>query len=388
MQENNSLLLKNARTVFSDRTEMRDVRIENGIIADIACAIEPKDNEPVIDLDGKILMPGLIDTHIHGGLSRSFFHMDADLASITQAYARRGVTAIAPTYSCMPTDLFCASANRVVRFGKTQNNGAKIAGIHAEGPFLNLKRKGGMIAEYIAKPDMEIFNRMVLACEGELKMITLAPEIEGNLDIISAAQKLGIAVSAGHTDADAKQMKRAIDAGVTRMTHTFNAARPINHREPGVLAAALTDSRINCEVICDFAHLHPMTVEMIYKLKGADGFTVVSDYSDRDGLAGKGEGEHTVNGMTYDIIRGVAWSKDGAVLSNSNDLMVGAKNLYSLGIPLWDISKMAAQNPAKALGIFDRTSSIAVGKAADLIAVDNEFDLHYTFIDGRTVFKA
>lgn len=379
------ILLQNVRAVLPGTVRVCDVRIANGRIAAIETQLSPLPGEEIRPCGGMILMPGWIDTHNHGGLARAFFHEDADLAAIANNYARLGTTAILPTFSALPKAQFESAVRRVVRFAETQKSGAKFVGIHAEGPFLNPVRHGGMIKENIAAPDMERFLAMVDACGGMMKIITAAPEMPGAEELIRAAVDRGIAVSAGHTDATYEEMRRAIDLGLTRMTHTFNASRPLSHREPGVLSAALHDPRVMCEVICDFSHLHPATVEMIWKLKGSAGFTAVSDYSDK-GNAAKGEGAHeTAEGIQYTVRRGVAWSESGAMMGNANDISVSVRNLRTLGIPLYEIAEMASANPAKAAGIFAQTGSISVGKAADLVLTDDSLSPLAVYVDGKPV---
>ncbi len=376
------MILKNVRAVLPQEEEICDVRISDGRIVEIGNSIKPQDAEEVRECNGAILMPGFIDTHIHGGLSKAFFSEDMNYHETVKNYAKRGTTALAPTFSCMPIEQFVSGVGRTTKFARDNKYGAKIVGIHAEGPFLNHVRRGGMKKEFMVEPSVEHFNKLYDACDGMLKIITIAPEVENATEVIKEAVKRGVAVSAGHTDATYDEMKRAIDAGVSRMTHTFNAARPINHREPGVLGAALNDPRVNCEVICDFGHLNPATVEMIWKLKGSSGFTVVSDYSDKFGKAALGEGPHEVDGVKYTIWHGVAWSEAGGVMANSNDMLVSVKNLYSIGIPLTDIAIMASANPAKAVGAFDDTGSIEVGKAADLVLLDDELCVIDAYVDG------
>lgn len=379
-----NLLLKNVRAVLPNSIERCDVHILDGRIAAIAPHIMPCKGGEVRDCDGALLMPGFIDSHIHGGLSQYFMDPASDLGAITEHYARCGTTSIAPTFSARPYEMFEAAARHVVGFCRTPYRGAKIAGIHAEGPFLSTKRPGGMPTEYFAKPTVEQLDKMITECDGLLRILTLAPEVEGALDVIAYAVQRGIAVSAGHTNATYDEMKAAINAGLTRMTHAFNASRPINHREPGVLMAAFDDKRVNCEAICDFGHLHPSTVNMIYQLKGADGFTAVSDCSDRRGYTEPGEGEHvTADGVPYTVWHGVAWSQSGGVMGCGNNLAVGVRNLHSLGIPLTEVAVMASANPAKALGIFEKTGSIEIGKAADLVLVDDELNVLSTFVDGK-----
>ena len=378
-----NLLLKNVRAVLPDSIERCDVHIVDGRIAAIATTIMPQSGDEVRECDGTLLMPGFIDTHIHGGLSQYFMDTKSDLAAITAHYARCGVTAIVPTFSARPYEMFEAAAHHVVDFCRAQHSGAKIVGIHAEGPFLSPERAGGMPKEYFVKPTVEQLDRMLAVCDGMLRILTLAPEVEGAIDVIPYAVKRSIAVSAGHTNATYDEMKAAIDAGLTRMTHAFNASRLINHREPGILMAALDDERVNCEVICDFGHLHPATVNMIYRMKGADGFTAVSDCSDRRGYTEPGEGEHvTSDGTPYTVWHGVAWSQSGGVMGCGNNLAVGVRNLHSLGIPLTEVAVMASANPAKAVGIFEKTGSIEVGKAADLVLLNQELTVLSTFVEG------
>ena len=374
------ILLKNVKAVLPEGETLLNVYIEDGIIKKIGETEEKAD--VVRDCGSAFLMPGFIDIHNHGGLSKAFFDETADLEAIMKAYAKRGTTAILPTYSCMPENERNNAFRRMAEFAKTNKRGAKVPGIHSEGPFLNPVRAGGMYPEYMVKPDIEYFNRMAEACGGLLRIITLAPEMDGADKIIKAATESGVLVSAGHTDATYDEMESAVEKGVTRLTHTFNAMRPLNHREPGVLGAALTDERVNCEMICDFAHLNPAAVKLIIKSKGIKGVSVISDYSDKQGKAAKGEGEHEFEGVKYTIRNGVAWSLKGGVMANSNDMLVSVKNLYSIGISPADIAVMASENPAKAAGIFDKTGSIEVGKAADLVLLDNEFNLIDSYVDG------
>lgn len=378
-----NLLLKNIRAVLPNSIERCDVHIVDGHIAAIATTIVPQADDEVRDCAGALLMPGFIDSHIHGGLSQYFMDPTSDLAAIAEHYAHYGVTAIVPTFSARPYETFEEAARHVVGFCKQPHVGAKIVGIHAEGPFLGPERPGGMPKEYFVKPTVEQVDKMIKDCDGLLRILTLAPEVEGALEVIPYAVKRGLAVSAGHTNATYDQMKAAINAGLTRMTHAFNASRPINHREPGVLMAAFDDARVNCEVICDFGHLHPATVNMIYRLKGANGFTAISDCSDRRGYTEPGEGEHiTADGVPYTVWHGVAWSQSGGVMGCGNNLLVGVRNLHSLGIPLTEVATMASANPAKALGIFEKTGSIEVGKAADLVLMNDELTVLSTFVDG------
>ncbi len=376
------MIIKNAKTVMTDCILMRDVRITDGKIAEIEKNIIPEADEQVIDADGLTLIPGLIETHFHGAVGNIFSNEGCDIEAVCRFEASEGVTSIAVTHHAMAVEEFearCAEALELV--GK--NEGAKIAGIHAEGPFLNVEKKGAMNEKRIILPTIEMFDRIYDAAGGFLKIITMAPEMEGAEEVIAHAVSKGVAVSAGHTNATYDEMISAIDNGVTRMTHTFNACRALSHREPGVLGAAFTDSRVTCEVICDFGHLHPAAVKLIYQVKGSSNFCVISDSEFAAGLKTNDIIEVDGVGRYIDHQAGVCKLMDDTICGSASSLYRGYKNLVSLGIPLWEVSEMCSVNPAKALGIYDETGSIETGKAADLVLIDNDLNIINVFVDGK-----
>ena len=376
------MIIKNAKTVMTDCVLMRDIRITDGKIAEIEKNIIPEEDEHVINADGLTLIPGLIDTHFHGAVGQFFSNKVCDLEAICKFEASEGVTSIGITHASIAIEEFearCAEA--LALMGK--NEGAKIAGFHAEGPFLNVEKKGAMNEKRIILPTVEMFDRIYDACGGYLKIITMAPEMEGAAEVIAHAVSKGVAVSAGHTNATYDEMISAVEGGVTRMTHTFNACRALSHREPGVLGASFTDNRVTCEVICDFGHLHPAAVKLIYQIKGSSNFCAISDSEFAAGL--KTNDIIEVDGVAryIDHEAGVCKLMNGTICGSASSLYRGYKNLISLGIPLWEVSEMVSVNPAKALGIFDRTGSIEVGKAADLVLTDNDLNIINVFIDGK-----
>lgn len=382
------MLIKNANAVMKSNMLSRDIRIKDGKIYEISESLPPEKDEKIIDAQGKTLIPGIIDTHTHGAYGYIYSDILSDTEKVFQYEASQGVTSVGVTYSATGFEEFAAAAKKDLVLLNSKHDGAKFGGIHSEGPFLNVSRKGAMIPHRIVPPTVDDFDRIYDACEGSLKIITLAPEKPGAIDVIRRAVQKGVAVSAGHTDATYDEMMRAVDAGLTRMTHTFNACRPINHREPGVLGAALTDDRVCCEVICDFAHLHPAAVEMIYKLKGSRGFTAISDSEFGAGL--ENAGSFVIDGSVryIDSEAGVARLEDGTICGSASSLLRGFKNLISLGIPIWEVCEMSCSNPAKALGIYDSTGSIETGKCADLVILNDDFSVSKTFVDGRIVFEA
>ena len=232
--------------------------------------------------------------------------------------------------------------------------------------------------------ELKKLDKMIEAGDGMLKLITIAPDNEGSIEFIRYAVERGLTVSMGHTDADFETAQAAIDAGATQLTHTFNAMRPLNHREPGVLGAALTDNRVKCEAICDYIHLHPATVKLIYAAKGADRINMISDSGTAAGIT---VSEFEVDGVKRYVKDGVVRLADGTIAGSARTVLDGVKNLVSSGIPLRDVSKMASLNPAKTLGMDDTIGSIAVGKLADLVVLDNALNVEYTFINGKCEYK-
>ncbi|MBQ1206386.1 MAG: amidohydrolase family protein, partial [Clostridia bacterium] len=189
-------------------------------------------------------------------------------------------------------------------------------------------------------------------------------------------------VSIGHTDATYSETLDAINAGATRATHVFNAMRPFSHRETGVLGAVLTDERINCEMICDLVHLDEATIKMVYRLKGAENITLISDTGYMSGL---GDGVFNVDGRERIVKDGVCRNADGRIAGSCVSMLAGAKNLLKMGVPISDISLMASLNPAKALNVSAITGSIEVGKQADIIVCDNELNVKAVFVKGNRI---
>jgi len=267
------MILANGR-VMTDNFELVccDIRIENDKIVELGKDLQGGER---MDMTGRMILPGFIDTHIHGACGTRISDDDAALTRITRFEATQGVTGMAITtasseFSDILRQIDAAAAVK-------ENEGTKILGIHAEGPFLCKKYKGAMNEEYIIPPQKALLDEMMKHAGGLLKIITVAPEAEGAVDFIRYAVSQGIKVSMGHTNATYEEAMAGIAAGASRMTHTFNAARPLNHRDPGVLGAALTEPDVTCEMICDHVHLHPAVMQLIYRTKGADRISVISD---------------------------------------------------------------------------------------------------------------
>lgn len=375
------MILKNG-LVMDKNFELKklDIKITGEKIAEIG---ENLSGDAILDVNDKYILPGFIDTHIHGAYGIRIDDAVGDHNKITKFEATQGVTSIAITTDTAEFGKILEQIERAVMLSKTCH-GTKIVAIHAEGPFLSQSKKGAMNPEYILAPDNDKLDRMIAAGKGMLKLITIAPDKDGSIEFIRYAKSKGLVVSMGHTDADFETAQAAIDAGATQLTHTFNAMRPINHREPGVLGAVFTNPDVKCEVICDYIHLHPAIIKMIYLIKGADKINMISDSGTAAGIE---VSEFEVDGVKRYVKDGVVRLADGTIAGSARTLLDGVKNLVSSGIPLCDVSKMASLNPAKTLGIENETGSIAIGKYADLVVLDKDLNVENTFINGVCEYK-
>ncbi|MBE7040641.1 MAG: N-acetylglucosamine-6-phosphate deacetylase [Ruminococcaceae bacterium] len=360
-----------------------DVEIQDGKISNLKMGICGEEKR---DVSGCYVLPGFIDTHIHGAYGTRISDSEPKLEAMCRFEATQGVTGLAITTaaSAFP-DLLrqLRLAAEIAEMGV--QNGAKILGIHGEGPFISKNRKGAMNGDNILDPDIEKLNAMIKISRGLLKILTVAPESKGAPELIQYAVDQGITVSLGHTVATYEEALSGIRAGATQLTHIFNAMVGLNHREPGVLGAGLTNPDVVCEMICDYVHLHPAVVQMIYKLKGSDKVNIISDSGH---AAGMNVTEFTVDGLTRYVKDGVVRLADGTIAGSAKTMLDGVKNLLASGIPLEEVSKMASLNPAKTLKLDAVTGSLVPGKTADIVVLDREYNLVCTYVDGVCVYDA
>lgn len=370
----------NGAVLCGGELKKRDIIVSGGMITDIC---ENRGESGETDASGLLVLPGFIDTHIHGSVAVEFASPREDFTRAREWLASQGVTAFAATVRALPADRTVAAIKNIVRESKREAPGAKVAGIHLEGPFVSKDRAGSM-----NPPDevcrVETVASFVEAGEGLLKIMTVAPERENALDVIRFCAEHGVNASLGHTSADYETALAAIDAGARRATHVFNAMRPFSHRGTGILGAVLTEPRVNCEMICDLVHNDAPAINIVYRLKGAAGMTLISDTGYMSGL---GDGEFVVDGRTRYVKNGVCTNKEGRIAGSTVSMHAGVRNLKKLGVPLADISVMASYNPACALGLQEVTGSIKPGLAADLVICDEELNVKATVVDGRTVFR-
>ena len=358
-------------SVFGTDHKMHNVDLcfENGIITN-----ESKSGQ--FDATDCYVLPGLIDTHIHGAFGVVYYFSDADMVPSLDWLSRHGVTGIlASTATETPEEL----VHDIRRIANTKDS--RIVGIHAEGPFINPVNMGGMHGDRIQKPNVEILKMMYEASKGKLKILTMAPEMEDADKVIECCNELGIKVSIGHSSATYDEAKKAVDKGACRATHTFNAMRGYNHREPGILGLALDDDRVSCELICDLYHVSAPAIKLAVKVKGIENITMISDCGM---FTGMGDGDYVIGDHTIYVHNGLCLLENGTICGSSKCLSVGVKNMFELGYKPEEIAVMAAVNPAKACGCTDR-GELQLGYRADIVVFDKSFDIKAVFLGGERI---
>lgn len=366
------MILKNC-TFFNEdfKKEYGDIRIENGRIAEIGILAEDG-----VDMSGKIILPGMVDIHIHGGGGSDFCDATADaIDNISTYLAKNGVTSFCGTTMTLPHDRL----KEIISVAGTCNpKGAKLVGINLEGPYISKAKCGAQNPEYLRAGSMDEMNEL-LAINSMIKIITIAPEAFDSGEFISGVKEK-CTVAIGHTSADSLQTKNAIDNGANHITHLYNAMTPMTHRQAGVVGTAL-DSHVTCELICDGEHICPAVLRNTFKILGNDRAVVISDSMRGAGL---GNGQYELGGqMTY-VTDGdrVARLEDGTIAASITNVYQEFKNLISFGIDVETALRSCTINPAGVIGEDDNIGSIAVGKCADLIVADEELNIVEVYIDG------
>ena len=343
----------------------------------------PPQGAEIIDAGGGYVSPGLIDVHCHGFMGWDASHGDLDeLRRMSRRAALFGVTSWLPTTMTLDWPVLerCFAAIRAAQIDSLSPewNGAQVLGCHAEGPFINPKKKGAQAESCIQRPDAE----KLCPWADVIRLMTLAPEMDGALECIRAARKMGITLSMGHTDATYDRALAGIGAGVTHATHTFNAMPPLNHREPGVVGAALGDNRVFCELICDTFHVHPALFTMVAKTAG-DRLVLITDSIP---VAGLPDGPHDQMGATV-VVDGMKLRfPDGTIAGSALTLDAAVRNFAKhTGLPIWRAANLASLNPARSIGVDDRKGTLETGKDADIVIADGDFNVRQTYVRGRRV---
>jgi N-acetylglucosamine-6-phosphate deacetylase len=352
------------------------VVIEDGRIASVStrAAKEAPGEGLVHDFPGATLAPAFFDAHIHGAKGHDVMEATpAALDAIGSFLAAHGTGSFLATTVTAPLDATLRSLSGLAKLvarpaveGRARAQ-ARILGIHLEGPFLSHTRRGAQPAEHLLAPDIAIFDRLFEAAEGCIRLMTLAPELPGAVELTAHATARGVRVSLGHSDATAAETRAAINAGAVSATHTFNAMRPLDHREPGILGTVLSNDEIYAEIICDGIHVAPEMVKLWWRAKGPERAILVTDAMS---AAGMPDGEYQLGEFAVQVANGRAMARGvlaGSVLTLDHAL---TNFMEFTGAPLEQALRLLTVNPAAMTGLGDQAGSVAVGMPANLVAVD------------------
>ena len=347
------------------------------------CNVLGEVGEDAIDLQGACVIPGLIDVHSHGNMGQDFSDGSYEgLVTMANYYAENGITSFAPASMTLPYETLSKAFATARRFVDAEVEGAAVLrGIQMEGPFFSEKKKGAQNAAYLREPDFEAFKTLYDECGGLVRIVDIAPELPGSEEFIEKASKL-CTVSIAHTDADYDAAAMGVRAGVTHLTHLYNAMPAIHHRKPGVIAAAAEDERVSAEIISDGQHVHPASVRLAFRLFGAERMVLISDSLRCCGMP---NGEYELGGQAVFMQDGLARLADGTIAGSATNLFECMLRAISFGIAREDAVRAASYNPARQLGVLDKVGSIAIGKVADFVICDEALNRKTVYLAGKAL---
>lgn len=371
------MIFKNALVFNGQSFNKNDFAVSDDRFVSVSDTVLKDD---IKDLDGSYVIPGLIDIHTHGNSGADFSDGDYDgLKRMSEFYANHGITSFCPTSMTLPYDVLSKAFETAERFTKDASvSAARIAGIHMEGPYFSEKKKGAQNADYLKLPDIEGFRKLYDSCGNLIKIVDVAPELEGAVEFAASACRL-CTVSVAHTDADYNQTKAVYRAGASHLTHLFNAMPGIHHRNPGVIGAAAEEPDVSAELICDGLHVHESAIRMGFKLF-PERICLISD-SLR--CAGMPDGEYTLGGQRIHLSDNIARLDDGTIAGSAANLYQCMLNAIRFGIDKVTAINAATINPARAIGMSDVIGSIEPGKYADFIVCDEALNIRSVYTGGK-----
>lgn len=380
---NSAICIHNA-TVLTGLSIMQNcaVYIKDGKIADVynEQRFRNKKFSPkvaIMDAGGAYVMPGFIDTHIHGIGGHSADDGDyKSVLAMSETLAHYGITSFIPTCGAAPKDILLKKIKAVVKaMGKEK--GARILGIHLEGPFLSPERIGAQEQDGLSPVDLELMKQLWKASKGRIINMTVAPELKGMRELALECNKLGIVLQAGHTNATYNQMIEGMQAGIMHVTHLFNAMRPLHHREPGVVGAALIHPEISCEIIGDGVHVNPNLIQLLLKSKPLSQIVLITDAFKLAQTSLSEDSEYYLDKCFYR-------KKDNVIIGSAISMLDGFRNLVHDGVSIEKAVRMACTNPAQIMKQKGK-GLLLPGYDADVLIVDQNLNLQKTIIDGKFI---
>jgi N-acetylglucosamine-6-phosphate deacetylase len=372
-----------------ERVDQPLLLVEDHVIADVnsRASREIPAGIRVVDFGDAVLAPGFVDIHIHGGAGHDVMFADASgLSAVEQLLSGHGVTSYFPTTVTVPLDQICSALEGLAdaieaasREDGSRRGRARPLGIHLEGPFLSHVRRGAHPLDDLLPPRLETFNRLWQAARGHIRIMTIAPELDGALEVITEAARRGVCVSMGHSDADLKSASAGVAAGARHATHTFNAMRPLDHRQPGIIGEVLTDPQLSADIIADGIHLDPAIVQLFLQSKGPDQAVLITDAISATGMP---DGRYRLGTFEVEVKNGLCLL--GGKLAGSVLTMDRAvRNVMEFAH--WDLQqtlRLATLNPARVAGLANR-GKLAAGAEADFVVLSPSGEVRNTIIRGE-----
>ncbi len=365
--------------------------VEEGRIVEVRARTQKEisSHAALVDFGDAVIAPGFFDIHMHGGAGVDLMRASvSDLPRLGRFLTTHGVTGYFPTTVAAPLDSTYAALERLADAieaaerepSKSAEVQARPLGIHLEGPFLSHKRRGVHPPEYLVAPTVEIFDRLWQAARGHVRMMTIAPEIPGAMEVIAEAARRNVCVSIGHSDAEMPVAQGAVKAGARHATHTFNAMRPLDHRDPGIIGEVLTDDRLSADVIADGIHVAPAVVKLFLQAKGSERAVLITDAIS---AAGMPDGRYQLGPIEVDVKDGKCTSAGnlaGSVLTMDR----AVRNVTQFaGWSLRDAVRAASLNPSRAVGMAGGRGTLAAGAAADFVVLNAAGEVLKTIVGGR-----
>ena len=364
------MIIKNALVFTLDQGFVnKEVKIKDGRFTD-----EDIVEDTVIDAQGNYLIPGLVDIHFHGCAGHDFSDGTPEALQAIGAYElKNGITSICPASMTLAEETLAnVCENAYAYYTKPETDkpeGSRLCGIHLEGPFISMEKKGVQNPAYVKSPDIAMFNRLQDAAHGLVKLITIAPETEGAEEFIKELSSK-VHISVGHTCSDYDTAYKAFALGADHVTHFFNAMPAFTHRAPGVFGAAFDQKHVMPEMICDGVHINPSAVRVVFSLFGQDRLIMISDSMMATGVE---DGDYSLGGLPVKVHGNLATLADGTIAGSATNLMDCVRTVVKkMDIPLETAIRCASHNPAKAIGVDDVCGSIEAGKLGDCVILSKD----------------
>jgi N-acetylglucosamine-6-phosphate deacetylase len=383
--DSKNLLLKNCKILDLKEGKNADILIKEGKIKKIGNILKISDKNITLDIEGRTVVPGFIDVHIQGAGGADVLDGTVEsLQTISQTCTRFGTTSFLATTVYRPAEENHHLEVTAKNVGKNLG-GANLLGIHLEGPFISMKKKGMISPLCITKPSLSVFNNIMEITKDTLRIMTIAPELNGSLDIIKKLKNSRVIVSLGHSNCSYEEALSGIDAGISHVTHLFNAMPQIHHRAPGPLLAIFESKNLSAQIISDGVHIYPGILRLAFNLIGGERCILITDGMQAMGLP---DGNYIYNGIEYESKDGTARYHDGTLIGTSlglNQLVHRFKRFTNCSLKV--AIKTVTENPARLLGIEKNKGSIKIDKDADIVILDDDFSIWATIIGGKIAYR-